>query len=185
MHNTRKALLASLLVSTAVVLGQALAGVPNVELMTITVFVSGYLLGWRLGMVVGSVSIALHSLFNPLGAALPPLLGSQVAAFAMVGLAGASIGPLILVSKRRWIASLAGGVVGCFLTLLYDLLTNVGAFFSITGNEASSGFVKFVAAGMLFTAMHVAWNTALFSVVLVPVLSVLTGFRVELQGGDR
>lgn len=185
MHNTRKALLASLLISATVVLGHALAGIPNVELMTIVVFTSGYLLGWRLGMVVGGVSIALHSIFNPLGAALPPLLASQVLSFSIVGMAGAVLGPLITVSKRRWVASLASGLVGFFFTLLYDLLTNVGAFFSITGSQASPNLIKFIAVGMLFTVTHVVWNTTLFLVVLTPVLRVLTRFRLQLQAGDR
>jgi hypothetical protein len=185
MHSTRKALLASLLICATVVLGQALAGIPNVELMTLAVFVAGYLLGRGLGMVVGAISMALHSFFNPLGAALPPLLATQVAAFAVVGLAGAAIGPPIMALKRRSVASLACGLSGFLLTLLYDLLTNVGAFFSITGSDASPDLVTFVAAGMVFTLMHVVWNTVLFAVVLTPVLMVLAGFRVELRGGGR
>ena len=69
MQRTRKALLASLLVATAVALGYALAAVPNVELMTVTVFIAGYLLGAGAGVLVGMAAIALYSTFNPLGAA--------------------------------------------------------------------------------------------------------------------
>jgi hypothetical protein len=183
MHHTRKALLASLLVAMTVVLGQD--GIPNVEVMTIIVFVSGYLLGWWLGVMVGAVSMTLFSVFNASGVAMPPLLATQVVAFAGIGLAGALVGPLMVRSKPRWIAALFGGLVGFALTVMYDLLTNIGGFYSFSGGEASPNLVKYVAAGMAFMAVHVVWNTALFLVVLTPVLHVLTGYRAELQGGDR
>ncbi|MDH3216594.1 MAG: hypothetical protein OEN01_09915 [Candidatus Krumholzibacteria bacterium] len=180
MYRTRKALLASLLISLTVALGLALSGVPNVEVMTITVFVSGYLLGWRLGFVVGATSITVHSLINPLGASLPPLLLSQIVGFSIVGVAGATIGPWVAKLQRRWVALLACGAMGFILTLSYDVLTNIGAFFSITGPQASASFVQFVIAGMLFMAMHIVWNTSLFLVVLKPVLTVITRYRLDL-----
>ena len=183
MHKTRKALLASLLTSVTVALGLALSAVPNIELMTITVFISGYLLGWRLGMTVGAASIAAHSLFNPLGAALPQLLVSQIIGFAIIGLGGASIGPWIVGLSRRRLAFLLSSLAGFLLTFLYDVLTNIGAFFSITGDQAPSNLLKFVGAGMVFMMMHLVWNTALFVVVLTPVLSVLTRYRLELSEG--
>jgi hypothetical protein len=151
--------------------------------MTMTVFVSGYLLGWRLGAVIGAVSIAAHSLLNPLGAALPPLLISQTAGFAVIGLAGGLVGPAVAGLEGRWLRPLVCGALGFFLTFMYDVLTNVGAFFAITGDQAPSNLVKFVAAGLVFMIMHLVWNTALFLVVLNPVLRVLIKYRLELSEG--
>ena len=184
MHKTRIALLASLLVSVTVALGYALAGVPNIELMTMSVFVSGYLLGWRLGAVVGAASITVHSLFNPLGAAMPPLLAAQIVGFSIIGIVGATAGRAVVVCRPRWLAFVLCGLVGFLITSVYDILTNVGAFFSITGENAPSSLVRFVAAGMVFMVMHLVWNTALFLAVLTPVLKVLSGYRHELAGGD-
>jgi len=183
MQTTRKALLASLLISMTVVLGVALAGVPNVELMTLNVFVAGYLLGWRLGMVVGAVSIAGHSIFNPLGAALPPLLVGQIIGFSVIGMTGALAGRLIVQLKPRWLGFLSCGVVGLALTLFYDVLANIGAYYTITGDQAPSSLVKFVVAGLAFMVMHVIWNTTLFLVVLNPVLRILARYRGELSEG--
>ena len=51
MNSTRRALLASLLIALTVAAGQALAGVPNIELVTLLVFLSGFLLGRRTGAI--------------------------------------------------------------------------------------------------------------------------------------
>ena len=59
MLKTRKAIMASLLIALTVAVGFALAGVPNVELMTITVFIAGYLLGARLGAALYFISYQL------------------------------------------------------------------------------------------------------------------------------
>ena len=64
MYQTRRALLASLLVAVAVSLGYVLAAVPNVELMTVTVFVSGFLLGPKFGVGIGAASVVLFSVFK-------------------------------------------------------------------------------------------------------------------------
>jgi hypothetical protein len=180
MQRTRKTLLAVLLVAVTVALGAALAGVPNVELMTITVFISGFLLGHRLGAFVGGAAMALHSVFNPLGAALPPLLAAQIMAFAVVGATGALVGPALSGVRRRYVAMPAAGVVGLVLTLFYQVLSNTGAFLAITGENAPSNLFKFIAAGIAFTAMHLVWNTALFFVAAIPAMRVLTRYREEL-----
>ena len=181
MKNTRRALLASLMVAVAVSVGYALAGVPNVELMTITVFIAGYLLGPGLGALVGAVAMLIHSTFNPLGAALPPLLLGQVIGFSVIGVTGGIVGPFIARVEMRWLAFLISGATGLGLTLLYHILTNVGAFYSITAESAPDNLFRFVAAGIGFTLMHLVWNTALFLVVNKPVLNVLERYRAEIR----
>jgi hypothetical protein len=175
--------LGSLLTAAAVAVGVALAGVPNVELMTLVVFVSGFLLGTRTGAVIGAASIAVHSLFNPLGVALPPLLAAQIIGFAVIGGTGGWLGPALVRMRLRTGAFAAAATAGLLLTAFYDVLTNVGAFYTITGEHRPGGLVQFVAAGMVFTIMHVVWNTALFGVTLRPILIVFERYRDELRGG--
>jgi energy-coupling factor transport system substrate-specific component len=183
MQQTRKALLGSLLTAVAVALGIALSAVPNVELMTLIVFVSGFLIGAAYGMVVGAAAIALHSLFNPLGAALPPLFVAQIVGFAAVGACGGLLGVRVMRIEQRWISLAACGALGFVLTIVYDVLTNVGAFFTITGEHAPESLVKFIVAGLVFTIMHVVWNTGLFLMTLRPILIVLDRYRDELAEG--
>jgi len=179
MQRTRKALLAALLIATTVALGYALAGIPNIELMTITVFISGYLLGVRLGATVGAAAIAVHSVFNPLGAALPPLFVAQIVGFTLTGMAGGLLGGVIERLPRVG-AIVVAGATGLVVTLFYDVLTNIGAFYTITGENAPTNLLKFVIGGIVFVVMHLVWNTALFAVALKPTLSVLARYRREL-----
>ena len=172
--------MASLLVAVAVSLGFALSAVPNVELVTVTVFISGFLLGPGFGAGVGAASAVLFSVFNPLGAALPPLLAAQALGQSIVGLAGGMTGPVIVRFPRRFLGSIVAGGTGLVLTVLYDVLTNAGAYVTISGEKGSESFVKFIAAGMLFVGLHIVWNTMVFAAVLVPSLRVLDGYRREL-----
>ena len=181
MQRTQKALLATLLIAATVALGYALAGIPNVELMTITVFISGYLLGAKLGAIVGAVSIAVYSVFNPMGSSVgvPLLLVAQVVAFAVIGVAGSILGGVVAKLPRVG-AIIVAGVTGLVLTSLYDALTNIGAFYSITGEDAPTNLLKFIIGGIVFVVMHLVWNTALFAVALKPTLNVLARYRREL-----
>jgi hypothetical protein len=181
MHRTRRVLLACLLISLTVVFGYVLAGVPNVELMTITVFLSGYLLGVRFGLVIGAASSLVHALFNPLGASLPPLLVAQCAGFSLVGVSGGLFGPFIHGLRNRWTAVIVAGMVGLVLTLIYDVLTNIAAYYIAMGTGPTSGLMGFVFGGILFMGMHVIWNTGLFLFVLKPVLTVLSRYRYEIS----
>jgi hypothetical protein len=181
MYRTRRALLATLLVAVAVSLGVSLSAVPNVELLSFTVFLSGFLLGSRYGAAVGAVAAALFSTFNPLGAALPPIVVAQALGESLVGAAGGAAGPALTRLPGRALSCAAAGGVGLALTLVYDVLTNVGAYATIAGERSIEALVKFVAGGILFLGLHIVWNTALFAVALVPTLRVLSRFREELR----
>jgi hypothetical protein len=182
MNRTRRNILASMLVALIVTLGYVLAAVPNVELMTIAVFISGYLLGARLGAMVGAASMALHSLFNPLGAALPPLMLAQMGAFVITALAGACCAPLLCAIRFRVAEIALAGLIGFTLTLLYDVATSVAAYFVAMDPDSTLRLWQFVSGGVAFMLMHLVWNTGLFLVVLPPALRILSGYRIELNG---
>jgi energy-coupling factor transport system substrate-specific component len=179
MNATRRTLLASLLTALAIAAGYALAAIPNVELITLLVFVSGYLLGPALGGGVGAVAMAGHSTFNVMGAAIPPILAAQVACYALVGAAGGVAGPAI----RRLPpipASIAAALCGGVLVVGYQVVVGVVSFYTFTGESVLWAYIW---GGLVFSSIHVAWNVAVFLVVLRPTLSVLDRHRAELQGG--
>jgi hypothetical protein len=174
MNTTRAALLATLLVALTVAAGQALAAVPNVELVTFLVFVSGYLLGAGLGAVVGAAAMGIHSLFNVMGAAVPPVLAAQVAVYALVGVSGALLGPAIARARPGAPAGLRALAVGVTVTLGYQLAVNAAAFFAFTGGP---GWWAYLWGGVVFGGVHVVWNGVLFTVALRPALAVLSRHR--------
>ena len=61
--------------SIAIGMGFSLMLIPNIELITVVVFISGLYLGIRWGGLVGFTSMAIYSGMNPMGSGLifPPL----------------------------------------------------------------------------------------------------------------
>ncbi len=84
---------AAIFAATAAGLGFALVFVPNVELITIVIFLSGLTLGPMWGGLVGITSEAVYSGMNPLGSGLafPPLFSLRsVTRF-----------PLVLIGRKQ------------------------------------------------------------------------------------
>jgi hypothetical protein len=172
----RRIILAALFIALSVAVGYLLAGVPNVELMTLCVFLSGVFLGCGLGAVVGILSIFLYSVFNPFGPPLLPLIITQLVGFALIGLSGGLLRVQIGCAGRR--AIVVSAVAGLILTVVYDLLTTVAtAFVFLGGDGFIEGFMGVFIAGALFLVIHTISNTVVFAVAVVPVVRVIAAFE--------
>lgn len=157
---------AAIFVALAVALGHLLAYVPNVELVTFTVFAAGAVLGrWR-GAAVGATAMALYSGLSPFGSglAIPPLFIAQVLATAVTGLAGGASGPIWFgrVEGRAKRAAL-GGALGFAVTLLYQCSVIVGL--AVATPEFRTGVLAAVAANAFFSGVHLIGNTVAFAVL--------------------
>ncbi len=177
MKSTRAALLATLLTALVFVAGQALAGIPNVELVTFLVFVAGYLLGPALGAVVGGAGMAAHSLLNVMGAVAPPVWISQWLCYAGVGVAGGLVGPPLARISHRGLAAVLAAATGAALVIVYQLAVNAAAFYTFSSDVSVWVYVW---GGVVFGVVHVAWNAALFFAALRPTLRVLAPYRREV-----
>jgi len=87
LNNLVKAAIFSAL---AIGLGYAFLFVPNIEFMTVIIFISGLSLGVKTGMLVGGTSMFIFSAMNPIGSGLvfPPLLIGQVFSMILIGMIG-------------------------------------------------------------------------------------------------
>ncbi len=177
MRTTRLVLLASLLVAIIYATGQALSGIPNVELITALTFLSGFLLGPALGGLVGAAGMGAHSLFNVLGTVVPPLWIAQVACFALIGVAGGLAGPVIARAGRVRAAVLST-LVGVVLVLVYQVVVNAVGFYTFTTDV---DVWTYLWAGVAFAAVQVAWNAVVFAAAMPPALRVLARYRRELH----
>jgi hypothetical protein len=172
----RTVILAALFIALSVALGFLLAGIPNVELMTLTVFIAGIFCGVRLGSAIGAISMLIFSLLNPLGPAPAPLLAAQVAGFALIGSGGGIIGPRIAPARASGAA--ASAAAGFALTFVYDLLTTVAtAFIALGAFRFIEGFGGVALAGIVFVAWHVGVNTAIFAVCVPPLMRAVRSWQ--------
>lgn len=152
----------------AVVLGYTFITVPNVELITATIFLSGYLLGSRKGIIVGVVAEFIYSMFNPYGIALPPLLIAQIIAMGFVGYCGGLLYLTTSKSNNHKLTLIQFGAAGFLLTLIYQILVAIGSVIIIADSteKLSVSFISFIIAGLLFSFLQIISNTLIFLIVL-------------------
>lgn len=179
MRATRVTLLASLLTALIFATGQALAAVPNVEAVTFLSFVSGYLLGPWVGILVGACGMGAHSLFNVMGAAPPPVWLAQVICYGAIGCAGAIVGPALERLRPRAAAAAASAVAGAGAVIVYQVVVNTVSFMTFASGVP---LWTYLWGGVAFGAVQLAWNAVLFGAILPPTLRVLARHRRELVG---
>ncbi|MFH1313972.1 MAG: hypothetical protein ABIJ00_12210 [Candidatus Eisenbacteria bacterium] len=147
---------AAVLIAAAIALGYLLSGVPNVEGMSAVTFLAGCLLGAGAGALVGAVSIALFSVLNPLGPALPHVLAAQVAGMSLVGVSGDLWRRLAAFVPRPEI--LAAGL-GALLTVVYGVLADYG--FAVSMGRWKDPWPVII-AGIPFSTVHIISNAVIF-----------------------
>lgn len=156
-------MLLGLFAGTAVGGGYLLAGVPNVEVMSLVTAIAGIVLGPVLGFVCGALAAATFSLANPIGLPTPPLLVAQMAGMGCAGLAGPLVmrGRLGGPARRPALDALRAGFGGLVVTVVYDLLTNLASLATF----AMPVKVLLVGAAPFF-AVHAVSNVAIFATLL-------------------
>ena len=166
LRHGRMALAASF-IALAVALGFLLSAVPNVELLTLTVFLAGGVLGSGLGAGVGATAALLFSLLNPLGPPpLPLLLVGQLLGMALAGAVGGLTVPRLAALPVTGRMLLCAGL-GFVVTLAYDVLTNLGVAIHLGPIRPT------LIGGLAFAAVHMVSNTVVFGVLGPGALRVL------------
>jgi hypothetical protein len=160
----------ALFTALAVGLGYGLTGVPNVELVTATVYIAGAVLGIREGALVGAAAEGLYSSFHPMGAPAPPLWIAQVVSMALAGAFGGFRRRGAPGSFRRSRPGTAAA--GLLCTLAFDLLTT--ASFALTVHFNVPQLVRSFAFGLWFYVLHAASNVLLFALLVPAVLDRLS-----------
>jgi hypothetical protein len=155
------------IIALAVALGYALAAIPNIELISLTLAFGGYLLGAGWGAVVGALGFGLYSAISPFGIAPPPVFIAQIIGGSVVGLSGALLRNLFASNKKQIVKIIFCGLAGFCATLIYDILTNLGAFAAISSQAT---FIPFMIGGIAFAIVHIISNTAIFA-LLLPILA--------------
>ncbi len=162
---SKNIVLPAVCIALAVALGFALSLIPNVELVTATVFLSGFLLGPAKGLAVGVMAESLFSLLSPYGPAPPPLLAAQAVSMGLTGLAGGMAAKMRMNMKTLFALRL--GVAGLLCTLLFDALTTLS--FVVINHFTLRQLAASALLGTWFYAVHLAGNAVIFA-VLMPVL---------------
>jgi hypothetical protein len=160
----------SMFTALGVTMGYALMSVPNVELVTATVFIAGVVSGAGGGAFVGAAAEGIFSLFHPLGAPSPPLWIAQVLSMAVTGAAGGLFfesGSPLTPSKRVRI-----GIAGFLCTLNFAALTTLA--YSWTVSFSLKQILASLVFGLGFYVVHLISNTVIFFTIVPAVLKILS-----------
>ena len=139
--------------------------IPNLEFISVTVFLSGLTLGGYVGAMVGGTSMLVYSGFNPLGSGLIhlPLFVSQILAMSTIGILG-GFGRITLFNLKRKSLVIISGMFGFFCTLFYNGITTLS--YPISAGFSFDEALAYSISGILFTLMHLISNTLIFTVVV-------------------
>jgi uncharacterized membrane protein len=157
--------------------GYLFLAVPNVEVFTAIIFLSGIFLGSKNGMLVGLIAQSLFSTLNPYGVSPPPLFIAQVLNRVLVGYVGGRFQTFFDAEKKLWSTAIYFGGIGLLLTGLFDFMTDFSSFF-ISGFSLQQMKITF-ALGIPFYITHGFVNTVLFALVLPVLIRAIR--RTELR----
>jgi hypothetical protein len=151
--------------------------IPNVELVTATVFIAGAVSGIKGGAFVGAATEGLFSFLNPLGAPSPPLWIAQVAAMAFTG----AVGGLFFNSRNPLNASMRAriGAAGFLCTLNFALLTTLA--YALTVSFSFRQILASLIFGIWFYVVHLFSNTVIFLTIVPEVLKILPAARAPAK----
>lgn len=157
--------------------------IPNVELISIVLFLAGAHVGLSAGLVVALIGRGIHSLVNPWGPAPPIILVGNVVGSMLFAAAGALLGPVIAsrLSVATRVAALAA--IGAAVTLAYDVITNLATVMTM-GAQAEP--LPVLLMGVPLAIVHIISNAIVFPVVGSPLLArVVRRDRDDPGSGPR
>lgn len=184
--STKKLSLIILMTAISLASSYAMIGIPNVNLMDLFVFISGYLMGAFSGIIVGVLTWLVYGTLNPLGFNLAILaatcLGESLYGFvgglsAKLGL-GLGLSSVKVEDKMLWWVNLKFGIIGFLLTFIYDLFTNI-----VSGLIVNIPPFIAIMQGIPFAVAHEVSNFFFFffgcSALIVSIRKIL------LKGGEN
>jgi uncharacterized membrane protein len=172
----RSAALVAILAATALAGNYALIGLPNVELSSVMVFLSGYLFGTSIGALVGLFAMTVYQFLNPWGPFIPPIGLAVIGCTMFAGILGGIVGRRRQFSKvadAEWYLNI--GLLGALFTVFFDAVTNY-AYSAAFGVP----FLLALGVGLPFSAIHTISNLFLFSLLTPPIQQAAVYLRIEV-----
>ena len=151
-------------IALGVALGYALALIPNVELVTFTIFLGGYSMGWREGAFIGLVTEFIYSNFNIYGPAPFHVLTGQIIGMMLAGIAGGLMRFVVQPAPMRLWGRLLLATTGILVTMCFDFLTTIGDVILADGHM--DFFIARIVQGAPYYIIHPIANGLIFFFLL-------------------
>lgn len=174
---TRKLSTLSLYIALCAVIGFLFAPMPNVELITLFVFLGGYFFGMMNGLLIGCAAMFIFSAFNPWGSGLafPPMLAAQVISFGLTGFTGGLVYTVFSGFDSVGFKSIVFGIIGGLLTALYSVF--LALFSSLSAGFRLEQFWIFLVGG-IWIMWNIVSNVIFFAVLAPRLIGIAQKFAV-------
>ena len=163
----------------AIVLGYAMAYIPNIEVFTLMIFLSGFIMGKKEGAIIGLLSASIFTFFNPLGPSPPPLFIYQLIHYSLTGISGGLTKNFML--NRKFFkpkedlyvfqVMVIFGVIGGILTFLFDILSTLFGGFMVS--TSIDYFIASYIFGIVCTTIHLIGNILVFVFLLPGLIQII------------
>jgi len=151
---------------------------PNVESTSLITFFVGVIFGCLAGGLFGTLVMLVNGFLSPWGFA-GLIMPFQIVGMSLIGVTGGILRRYGAPSSAtRMVFETA--ILGSFLTLVYDILTNVGVAL-ITNVPIVFAFIT----GVAFSFIHIVWNTVLFGLAFTPLLKTFQTFGEMRKIADK
>jgi len=169
----------AILTALSVVLGYLLAFIPNIEVFTLMIFLSGFMMSKKEGAIIGFLSALIFTFFNPYGPSPPPLFLYQLIHYSTTGVLGGLMKDFLRNKKYFkptedlyiFRIMVLFGFLGGIITFVFDILSTLfgGFMVSITIDY----FIASYLLGIVFTTVHLIGNVLVFVFLLPGLLQVI------------
>ena len=168
LSKTQDYVIMAIFIASIIAVGLLFIEIPNVEMVTATIFLAGYALGSQKGLIVAIFGELLFSLLNPFGAPSPPLLVAQLISMGLAGYAGGVLYQLNRRIPALFKKSVQLGVAGLLLTAFYDFATtfSFAIVLAETPRKIFASTISVLLMGLPFTIIHIIGNTLVFAIIL-------------------
>jgi len=176
-----------MLTSINLAFNYTMIGIPNVKIMDLIVFASGYLMGLVPGVLVGVLTWLVYGTLNPLGFNLIILAATSLSEtiYAILGwlsrrlnLGSDAITLLEINRGNFWLTNLKLGIIGFLATFIYDLVTNVASVVIV-----GLPLIMAIISGAWFALVHEVSNFVFFFFGGTPIISVLRKMMPKKEVG--
>jgi len=163
----------------AIVLGYAMAYIPNIEVFTLMIFLSGFIMSKKEGAIIGLLSASIFTFFNPFGPSPPPLFIYQLIHYSLTGISGGLVKDFMVNRKffkpkedlYVYQVMIIFGVIGGILTFLFDILSTLLGGFTVS--TSIDYFIASYLFGIVFTTVHLIGNILVFVFLLPGLIQII------------
>jgi len=166
----RRVAIVATLVALCIATNYVLVSVPNVKVMDFLVFIGGFCFGPFTGALIGILTWAVYGTINPYGF-VPQVWLATMFFESIYGLVGGLLGRSLVSTSfdgQHLRLSVFFGIMGCFLTLIYDSIVNV-----VYALVFSVPIIAALVLGTPFLVLHIVSNAFIFAGGSIPLIRVI------------